>query len=49
MTRVYRLGYIIFGFTHPMGEFGLARGASECQGLGPAMLDVRMPIVGACR
>jgi hypothetical protein len=44
MTKVDRLRYIIFGVTRPMGEFGLARGASECQGLGSvAMLDARMP------
>ena len=45
MSKVYRLGYIIFGFTHPMGEFGLARGASGCQVLESlGMLDACMPI-----
>jgi hypothetical protein len=42
MTKVDRLRYIIFGLTYPMGEVGLARGASECQGPGPAMLHARM-------
>jgi hypothetical protein len=43
MTRVYRLGYIIFGLTYPMGDLGLARGASDCQVLGLfGMLDARI-------
>jgi len=55
MSKVYPLGYIVFGFTHPMGGFGLAQGASGCQGLEPlGMPDACMPIgdslkEGACR
>ena len=45
MSKVYRMGYIVFAFTHPMGGSGPAQGASGRQGLEPlGMLDACMPI-----